>query len=53
MEIYAGKQPDGPFSIDNSPKNVVHPLKSIRNTGRNVTIDNWFTSVPLADELLN
>ncbi|CAI6353650.1 unnamed protein product [Macrosiphum euphorbiae] len=54
MEIYAGKQPDGPFSIDNSPNNVVHRLiQPIRNTGRNVTINNWFTSVPLADELLN
>lgn len=54
MEIYAGKQPDGPFSIDNSTKNVVHRLiQPIRNTGRIVTIDNWFTSVPLADELLN
>ncbi|CAI6354307.1 unnamed protein product [Macrosiphum euphorbiae] len=52
MEIYAEKQPDG--CIDNSPKNVVHRLiQPIRNTGRNVTIDNWFTSAPLADELLN
>jgi len=31
MEIYAGKQPDGPFIIDNSPKYVVHRLtKPIR-----------------------
>lgn len=52
MEIYAGKQPDGPFSIDNSPRNVVIRLiQPIRKTGRNMTIDNWFTQ--LADELLN
>jgi len=42
------------FINDNSPKNVVHRLiQPIRNTGRNVTIDNWFNSVPLSDELLN
>lgn len=54
MNIYAGKQPDGSFSTDSSLKNVVNRLiQPIRKIGRNVEIDNWFTSVQLADELLS
>jgi len=53
MEIYAGKQPIGPFLQNNSGASVVkRMIKPIAKTGRNITIDNWFTSVPLAVELL-
>ncbi|XP_069704477.1 piggyBac transposable element-derived protein 4-like [Periplaneta americana] len=53
LEIYAGIQPDGPFHQSNSAhavvKRLVHPIKG---TGRNVTTDNWFTSIPLSLDLL-
>ncbi|KAB0803806.1 hypothetical protein PPYR_00776 [Photinus pyralis] len=53
MEIYAGKQPLGPFQIDNSASSVVTRLvQPISKSGRNITCDNWFTSVPLALDLL-
>ncbi|KAL4143281.1 hypothetical protein QTP88_005632 [Uroleucon formosanum] len=53
MEIYAGKQPIGPFLQNNSGASVVkRMIKPIAKTGHNITIDNWFTSVPLAVELL-
>lgn len=53
MEIYAGKQPIGPFLQNNSGASVVkRMIKPIAKTGRNITIVNWFTSVPLAVELL-
>lgn len=54
MEIYAGKQPEGPFNLCNSPASLVKRLVTpIMNTGRNVTMDNWFTSVPLFQDLFN
>nr|XP_022900753.1 piggyBac transposable element-derived protein 4-like [Onthophagus taurus] len=52
MEIYAGQQPDGPYKLSNKPVDVVKRLVvPIHNSGRNVTIDNWFTSYDLVDYL--
>ncbi|XP_051158566.1 piggyBac transposable element-derived protein 4-like [Leptopilina boulardi] len=54
MEVYLGVQPDGPFYVDNKPSNVVKRLAiPIANSNRNITFDNWFTSFPLIEELLN
>ena len=52
MEIYAGKQPEGPYKLSNSPANVKRLIQPISYTGRNVTFDNWFTSVTLAEEIM-
>ncbi|XP_042909206.1 piggyBac transposable element-derived protein 4 [Parasteatoda tepidariorum] len=52
MEIYAGKQPEGPFAVSNKCTDVVRRMVSpIVNTGRNLTVDNWFSNVPLMKEL--
>jgi hypothetical protein len=53
LEIYARKQPEGPYQLSDSPADVVERMISIiSGSGRNVTVDNWFTSVPLATKLL-
>ncbi|XP_039278786.1 uncharacterized protein LOC120350261 [Nilaparvata lugens] len=52
-EVYVGKQNDGPFNVSNSTMDVTMRLTvPIHGTGRNLTVDNWFTSFPLADKLL-
>ncbi|KAJ8927649.1 hypothetical protein NQ314_019864 [Rhamnusium bicolor] len=52
MEVYVGQQPEGPFRVSNSPNIVVKRLcQHIYGSGRNVTIDNWFTSIDLVDAL--
>ncbi|UYV75609.1 hypothetical protein LAZ67_13000734 [Cordylochernes scorpioides] len=41
LEIYAGKQPEGPYQISNSPNNVVERLVlPISGSKRNITTDN-------------
>lgn len=53
FEIYVGKQPDGPFQVDNSAISVVKRLcEPIKGSGRNLTGDNWFTSHELVTDLL-
>ncbi|UYV72184.1 hypothetical protein LAZ67_9002121 [Cordylochernes scorpioides] len=53
LEIYSGKNPEGPYNVSNSPSDVVERLcEPIKGTGRNVTMDNWFTSYSLALKLL-
>lgn len=53
FEIYVGQQPEGPFRTSNDAASVVLRLiEPVDNTGRNITIDNWFTSIPLVENLL-
>lgn len=56
--IYFGKGADG-FGLPEAEKKLAVPtqsvlrlVKPIENTNRNVTADNWFSSVPLAELLL-
>jgi hypothetical protein len=42
-----------PYKLSNSPADLVKRLiQPISHTGRNVTYDNWFRSVTLAEEIL-
>ena len=53
IEVYVGTQPDGSYKVSNSPGDVVERLCSgIFGTGRNITLDNWFTSYVLAEKML-
>lgn len=52
LEVYCGKQPDGPYSVSNKPKDVVIRLaQPLFGTGRNITCDNWFSSLGLLQHL--
>lgn len=52
MEVYCGKQPLGPFKVENDSSSVVKRLlEPIDKTGRNLTTDNYYTSIPLANDL--
>ena len=53
LEVYLGKQPDGPFQTNNSASEIVKRMCiPIYNSGRNVTMDNWFTSYGVVKEML-
>lgn len=53
LEVYLGNQPDGPFKCSNKPLDLVVRLcRPIYGSGRNVTMDNWFTSYELVTLLL-
>lgn len=53
LEVYTGKQPTGPFQISNKAIDVVIRLSThISGSGRNITTDNYYTSIPLASRLL-
>ncbi|KAG8176608.1 hypothetical protein JTE90_028590 [Oedothorax gibbosus] len=53
MEIYPGCQPEGPYKTRNTASGIVKRLTTkLHNTGRNVTVDNWYTSYSLAEDLL-
>lgn len=53
LELYVGQQPAGPFQTNNDAMSIVVRLVApISGTSRNLTTDNWFTSVPLVEHLL-
>lgn len=52
LETYVGTQPHPSFTVSNTPHDLVLRLvEPIKKTGRNITADNWFTSMPLIKEL--
>nr|XP_022909613.1 piggyBac transposable element-derived protein 4-like [Onthophagus taurus] len=54
LEIYCGTQPEGLYLVRNSAIDIVDRLiSSWKGTNRNLTTDNWYTSLPLAKFLLN
>ncbi|KAK9737073.1 Transposase IS4 [Popillia japonica] len=54
LEVYVGLQPEGPYHVKNDAKSIVIRLIApISGTGRNITSDNWFTSFPLIQTLLD
>lgn len=54
LEIYAGKQSNGPYHVNNNAYSVAERLiRPISGSGRNIMCDNWFSSIPLAEDLLN
>ncbi|XP_022200150.2 piggyBac transposable element-derived protein 4-like [Nilaparvata lugens] len=53
LEVYAGKQPEGPFKLSPSADDVTTRMcEPITGTNRNVTMDNWFTSIAVAEKFL-
>ncbi|GBP69331.1 Something about silencing protein 10 [Eumeta japonica] len=52
IELYAGKQPEDPYQLSNAALDIAKRLITpISGTGRNLTTDNWYTSVPLTNNL--
>ncbi|XP_069669317.1 piggyBac transposable element-derived protein 4-like [Periplaneta americana] len=53
IEVYCGKQPDGPFHASNKPLDIVERLVlPFADSNRNLTTVNWYTSYPLGLSLL-
>ncbi|CAH1990806.1 unnamed protein product [Acanthoscelides obtectus] len=53
LETYVGLQPPGPYQQSNNAKDIVmRMVEPVQGTNRNITGDNWFTSIPLVNELL-
>lgn len=52
IEVYVGKQPNGPYEASNSPRDIVDRLTApIYGSWRTLTTDNWYTSIPLAKSM--
>lgn len=53
LEVYVGQQYEGPYKVDTGSVALVKRLCSlIDRSGRNITCDNFFTSIPLVDSLM-
>ena len=54
FETYVGMQPEGPFRQSNKVPDIIHRiLNPLYGLGCNITMDNWFTSIPVCKELLS
>ncbi|XP_055912050.1 piggyBac transposable element-derived protein 4-like [Eupeodes corollae] len=54
LEPYVGTQPDGPFKFKNNGEDVtLRMVQPVEGTKRNITGDNWFTSLSLVNNLKN
>lgn len=52
LEVYVGTQHPGPYANSNKVSDVIERMvEPVTGTGRNITMDNWFTSVPVAEHL--
>ena len=52
MQVYTGKNPAVGREVNQGARVVKDLVKEIENSGRNITCDNFFTSIPLARDLL-
>jgi hypothetical protein len=52
MQIYQGKESDSSREVKQGERVVKDIVKDIENSGKNITTDNFFTSLPLARSLL-
>ena len=53
LDIYVGKGPDGTVAKRVGETVVTNLTQSFKGSGRNITMDNFFTSVHLAKTLLH
>nr|CAH7747701.1 unnamed protein product [Callosobruchus chinensis] len=53
LEVYLGEQPIGPFRVSNKVPDVVkRVIEPINGSGRNISMDNWFTSFSVIEDLI-
>ncbi|KAJ8931329.1 hypothetical protein NQ314_015767 [Rhamnusium bicolor] len=53
-EVYVGQQPAGPYNMKNDAQSIIERLIApISGKSRNLTCDNWFTTLPLINSLFN
>lgn len=48
LKVYVSTQPEGPYKCKNSGEDIVLRLvQPVEGSNRNISADNWFTSLPL------
>uniref|UniRef100_A0A1B6CEU0 PiggyBac transposable element-derived protein domain-containing protein n=1 Tax=Clastoptera arizonana TaxID=38151 RepID=A0A1B6CEU0_9HEMI len=53
LEVYCGTQPAGSYKASNKPEDIVKRLViPIEKSKKNLTTDNWYTSIPLVEDML-
>ncbi|KAJ8932206.1 hypothetical protein NQ314_014840 [Rhamnusium bicolor] len=54
LEVYVAQQPAGPYNMKNVAQSIIERLIApISGKSRNLTCDNWFTTLPLINSLFN